>query len=243
MRFIFINQGGRSEQESDYDTAVDMSHWSFYEATYTLQTPTGLKIELISTHEHVTHSYYEPDFDRMDKTGETVYQQHSDHSNDNTTENWRATATMPMVLPEMSAQDFLHLDLIAQNNQKAQEFANQAKLWDYQEFKAGYCEEETELSLSQEDIQSMIEQISQAKVKKGFSIELTLSEQANTMIKQISEEHLNLQNKNLDTRLNNQCAQAEYHLNEKLERLMKEAIMQLKEQWHEQDLNRKRIKP
>lgn len=243
MRFTFINQSGRSEQESDYDTAVDMSHWSFHETIYTLKTPTGLLIDLIETEEHITHSYYEPDFEHMDKTGETVYQQHRDNSNDNNTQNWRAMVSMPMKLPLMSAQDFLHLDLITHNSDKAYELSNEAKLWDYQEFIGGYCEEETTLSLSHEDIASMMEQIHASKVKKGFSIDLELSPQAENIISTTSAKHFALQNNNLETRLNNRCSEAEYHLTQKLDTLMKEAMEQLKEQWQNNTQAQKKIKP
>jgi hypothetical protein len=243
MRFTFINQSSRSEQESDYETAVDMSHWSFHETIYTLKTPTGLLIDLVETDEHVTHSYYEPDFEHMDKTGETVYEQHRDSSNDKNTQTWRATVSMPMKLPLMNVQDFLHLDLMKHNPDKAYEFSNQAKLWDYQEFVGGYCEEETTLSLSHDDIRNMMDQIYASQVKKGFSIDLTLSSQAENTIKETSAEHFALQNHNLETRLNNRCAEAEYHLTQKLDTLMKEAMEQLKEQWQNKTQVQKKIKP
>lgn len=86
MRLKVIDVQSKSESESDYETAVDMSHWSMQSSTVLFETPSGVRFLVSSRAEQVTHSYIEPDFDYMEKTGQTVYQTHSDRSKDRSTE-------------------------------------------------------------------------------------------------------------------------------------------------------------
>lgn len=73
MKFTVLSIRSHHENESDYETAVEMSHSSIEERTIRLRSETGVVVELEDTEISTTSSYLEPDFEHMDKTGETVY--------------------------------------------------------------------------------------------------------------------------------------------------------------------------
>lgn len=78
MRLKVIGIDSESDSESDYDTAVDISHWSMSRDTVLFETPGGVRFTVGSRWEQKTYSYMEPDFDHMEKTGQTVWATHSD---------------------------------------------------------------------------------------------------------------------------------------------------------------------
>lgn len=80
MRLKVIDIDSDSESESDYETAVDMSHWSMSRDSVLFETPGGVRFTVSSRWEQTTFSYMEPDFDHMEKTGQTVWQTHTDES-------------------------------------------------------------------------------------------------------------------------------------------------------------------
>lgn len=95
LRLTILDCEVNSEQESDYDTAVDISHWSMSETKMTLETPYGLQLLLTERTESHTHSYLEPDFDVFERTGEVHYLTHRDDSNDSHKEKFAAFVMLP----------------------------------------------------------------------------------------------------------------------------------------------------
>ena len=67
-----------SESESDYDTAVDLVHYTTNTTDYVLSTPAGLTLKVKVQETWTSHSYLEPDFDHLEQTGECLYVHHTD---------------------------------------------------------------------------------------------------------------------------------------------------------------------
>jgi len=88
MLLKIIDIAGENEHESDYETAVDLSHWSMQSRSILFESLGGVRFIVTSRHEQVTHSYMEPDFDHLEATGKTVYLTHSDRSKDRFTEEF-----------------------------------------------------------------------------------------------------------------------------------------------------------
>lgn len=80
MRLKIIDINEVSERESDFDTAVDLSHYAMQARAILFETPGGVRFSVISRAEQITHSYLEPDFDRIEETGEVVHQTHRDNT-------------------------------------------------------------------------------------------------------------------------------------------------------------------
>jgi hypothetical protein len=76
MLLAVIDIKSESDSDSDYDTAVDIRHWSMHRYSVLFESPGGVRFMVDSTWENTTHSYMEPDFDHMEKTGETVWLTH-----------------------------------------------------------------------------------------------------------------------------------------------------------------------
>lgn len=66
------------EQESDYETAVDMSHCTIDEVAVLFETPSGVRFSISSRSTSTSYSYMEPDWDHLEKTGAVSYETHSD---------------------------------------------------------------------------------------------------------------------------------------------------------------------
>lgn len=63
--------------ESDWETAIDMSHTSGFDEETELELSAGTRI-FFKAYESETHfSYLEPDFDELEKSGEVVYETHA----------------------------------------------------------------------------------------------------------------------------------------------------------------------
>lgn len=108
MLLKIIDVAVENERESDYETAVDLSHWSMQSCAILFESPGGVRFVSTSRHEQVTHSYMEPDFDLLEETGQTVYQTHSDHSKDRfTDECYFSGLFVASPLKQVSASDFM----------------------------------------------------------------------------------------------------------------------------------------
>jgi hypothetical protein len=109
MRMKVVSVETRNESESDYETAVELSHWSLSEQTTILETATGVRLCIKGAHQSVTHSYLEPDFDLFEKGGDVVYLNHSDNSNDRNSSFFSIEIILPKMIPEISKNDFADL--------------------------------------------------------------------------------------------------------------------------------------
>lgn len=78
MKFTLIETDSETHHESDYDTAVDLVHYTIAEDRMKVRAENGMVFELTVSRTSTRHSYLEPDFDLMDQTGETRYVQHDD---------------------------------------------------------------------------------------------------------------------------------------------------------------------
>ena len=76
MRLLVIDTAAKSERESDYETAVETSHWRRSSTTTLFESPGGVRFLAGSIQESTSYTYLEPDFDIMDQTGALVWETH-----------------------------------------------------------------------------------------------------------------------------------------------------------------------
>lgn len=76
MRITIQELNVSHSRESDYDTAVDLVHFSEERVAYVLRLPSGAHMNLERTVLHTSGSYLEPDFDLLEESGELRYEQH-----------------------------------------------------------------------------------------------------------------------------------------------------------------------
>lgn len=73
MRLKVIDTRLASERDCDYETAVELVHWSMASQRTLFETPRGVRLVVESRQEVTSRSYLEPDFDTLDATGALVY--------------------------------------------------------------------------------------------------------------------------------------------------------------------------
>lgn len=183
MRCLVLGIYPESDSESDYETAVDMSHWSMHQLTYRLETPYGLLLSLIERHESVTHSYMEPDFDHLEGTGEVVYERHADKSNDSETVSYLALVYYPLISERISRSD------------PSQSYYDE-------EDERGLASGQDVLGVSAETIQRMIAGLE--GVKKGSTVDLCVFDDCLTACIRHQESNLAaIRAKNLEIHIHN----------------------------------------
>lgn len=82
MRLRILDIQASHASESDFDTAVDMLHWSMICRTLLLESPGGVRFQVQAEEEWTTYTYIEPDFDHLERTGQTVWETHHDPTRD-----------------------------------------------------------------------------------------------------------------------------------------------------------------
>lgn len=73
MRLKVIDTRLVSERDSDYETAVELVHWSMASERTLFETPRGVRLVVESRQEVTSRSYLEPDFDTLNATGALLY--------------------------------------------------------------------------------------------------------------------------------------------------------------------------
>ena len=73
MRLKVIDTRLDSERDSDYQTAVELVHWSMASVRTLFETPRGVRLVVESRQEVTSRSYLEPDFVTLNATGALVY--------------------------------------------------------------------------------------------------------------------------------------------------------------------------
>lgn len=78
MKLSCIRTGGDVEHDADYETAIDLRHYTIEteQALYELASGARLLFERVTI--TTTGTYLEPDFDHFEATGRTVYVEHDD---------------------------------------------------------------------------------------------------------------------------------------------------------------------
>jgi len=98
MKPRLLDSHCRHENESDYETAVDLRHYSIDEETRLYELSglgCGVRIEINVCEIHTTGSYLEPDFDVLDQTGNLHYVSHRDERVDEHTRHLHAKVLIP----------------------------------------------------------------------------------------------------------------------------------------------------
>lgn len=108
MKFTVLDVTGSQENESDYETAVEMSHSSISDTTVRLQTEAGLVLLLKDCQIHTTYSYLsiEPDFEEDEEEAAPEYAIPSDHREAKDSRYLSGTALSEPVLPLLSSEDW-----------------------------------------------------------------------------------------------------------------------------------------
>lgn len=98
MKPRLLDSHSRHENESDYETAVDLRHYSIEEETRLYELSglgCGVRIEIRVREIHTTGSYLEPDFDELEATGNLHYVSNRDDQVDEHTRYFRAEVLIP----------------------------------------------------------------------------------------------------------------------------------------------------
>lgn len=111
MQLTIVSIVSEHFNESDYETAVDMSHWSQSSVSYNLLSPAGVRLALTREETHKSYSYLEPDFDLMAKTGECVYEHHASDERGSYEVSLSAQVDLPSRLFLLTEQDFRNRNL------------------------------------------------------------------------------------------------------------------------------------
>jgi len=206
-----INIERKREAESDYDTAVDLSHWCMSESIITLQTPAGLHILMTERFESVTHSYLEPDFDHFEASGETVYQSHADKSGDREKTELCIRFEIPRLLPKLSIDDFAEIEG-ARRCGFSDLLSNPVE--DYLGITEwGDSHSSQGCHLSVESLRSIFEATDQITIaQKGFIVSVPAAYALVRLIRDAELKMLDVCSANLITKIHNNCEKAKFEI-------------------------------
>lgn len=114
MKFTVLDVTSSQESESDYETAVELSHSSIAETTLRLQTEAGLVLRLNDCQIHTTYSYLntEPEFEEDEEEVAPEYAIPSGNRQAKDSRYLSGTAISEPELPALSAEDWkFHEDM------------------------------------------------------------------------------------------------------------------------------------
>lgn len=111
MQLTIISIVSEHHCESDYETAIDMSHCSQSTTVYKLLSLSGVCLTLTMEESYTHYSYLEPDFDFYEKTGECVYERHASEDPGSHQVSMRATVNLPPRRLLLTEQDFRNRNL------------------------------------------------------------------------------------------------------------------------------------
>lgn len=202
-----------NDSESDYETAVDMSHWSCHRRVIDMETPYGLHLSLVYMYEHTTHSYLEPDWDVLEATGEVTYDRHSDRSKDSERITYRLEGSLPLRMPLLTQASFALMD---KNSRQEGEGLGDAED-EYLSCKAGYLDHPLCLCDNHEWVAQLLASLDILPLKKGMVAKTQLHPELEECIAAFEKEMAAIRWANLQANIHNACEEALYQIGRKAE--------------------------
>ncbi len=96
-----------SYTESDYETAIDISHTYGESSELEIELMQGGRLMFRESATSTSYSYLEPDFDLMEETGEVVYGEHPSEAEERYSQNSYLWLQLPASRPVLSEEDIL----------------------------------------------------------------------------------------------------------------------------------------
>lgn len=113
MLLQYIKNINQIENESDYDTAVDMTHYTFQKNEYFFETPKGVQLIVSSMHES-SHTFIEPAPNKeqsqipadTSQKNSLKYNNFQDESSESLKTSYHIEVVMPLELYSFSVENF-----------------------------------------------------------------------------------------------------------------------------------------
>lgn len=224
MKVVDIHS--RSDSESDYETAVEMSHWSLEEQTAILETAVGVCLTVTERHTRVTHSYLEPDFDLIENGGDVIYRSHADRSKDSDSSSYSIEIILQKLIPKMSSKDFAELEYARSVgfscplSDAVDNFLFATEWDDGTNSRA--------IELSDEAVEALLSSTRAIKKRwKGRKINMPMLPEIVEKLREAEVEMLDICMANSRTRIHNSCEQAKFELG----KITSAALLELQASW------------
>lgn len=207
MKFTVLSQEVQVEQESDYETAVEMSHATIEERQVRLCAENGAIVVLCETNISTRSSFLEPDFDQFERDGSVVYRQEAGPDEPENTRSVRACIEAPTPLPAMSEDDwsnYRRLELTGgwEDDDCGLSDAQRRRLRAYSDYEV---EGPTRMGpqLDEGQARAWADALS-GEVEDGATVELPVSSAAVEILNEAAAVSRQAQDRNSETRLLNQ---------------------------------------
>lgn len=231
MKLKITDIDSRSENESEYETAVDMSHSNIEDTDYYLETASGSVFKLACTQTHTTYSYYEEDIPDNYKPGDPISYSHQSSGDSKTSTYIRLEALADEKTIFLTKDEFIEYfknyadkteeeqDSYRYSNKmgnKFEEFSNQQK---------GYVNQDNVITihLSKEFLNDFMQILEKQEKNTWFDVpEQLIGEMAS-----IDEMNKKINKNNSDNFIDNMCVQANAKLSVLLDKLTHQAKMDI----------------
>lgn len=241
-----------SETEGDYDTAVDLVYYHSSTEVYNLETLHGVNLTITKNEITSSKSYLEVDYDHFEKTGETQYNQYKSNEENTTKTYYHVEYSLINTLPKLDYKDFFLLEETTNSNEQTFSWKEkQIALYNeaapeeryhislYLDFTLGDNREFNASSF--ENLEPLFEQLAPIYLKKGHTFDIELPVELEKLLNQLNQTSEERIKTNFATRIHNQCEQASFNIDKKIDKLVKE--YQLKFMPNSPDLNNIGVSP
>ncbi|WP_058363013.1 hypothetical protein [Xanthomonas translucens] len=205
MKFTVLEINVNHEQESDYETAVDMSHRSITECNVRLKAETGAVLVLDETSISTNYSYLEPDFDQFEEDGATIYVNHASEDPTKESRTVRGHVECVAVLPPMSAEDWAQWEKSGSWHDDRNEMPVDVRrrLLDLEDFHDGSSGVHVHRRLKEDFVRQLIDGLP-ANTKPGMSFSLPVSRVEQELLERVGHANLRHEQANQRTGVENQ---------------------------------------
>lgn len=204
MKLKLVDYQSYSDTESDYDTAVDLAHYTMQDLQYIFETSNNTTIILCISDTTTTKSYLEPDFNEIEqdfKKGEVKdnYQYHSQPSEQEpeSSKTFRMEFVVPGEITSLTVEEMesyiKYFKLAEQYNIENIDPYNcldrtlYHKLAIYQEDECGVPDHCISLNINKEQLDDMLNKFPQ-NFKEGDVIDITLHQNIERQINDLENE-------------------------------------------------------
>lgn len=201
MKLKLVNIESNCTTESDYETAVDLSHSTINENTYILETLSGLELKISETDISTSYSSLEPDFEALEKNPNDLHYV-TYHREDNKSD-FKSFCHMEYCIANklilMSKQDYKDYFINYENKtwtEKEQiDKKNKNKFSQYEESlyspsNQGFSLESDEAKEFIQNIDKVLNLSSGKRYKKGMFYEIEVPESLKNLILKLDEENI-----------------------------------------------------
>lgn len=198
MQFILMRVYRDDCNESDFETAVDMSHTTGTVLDVTLQSSGGLTLSVHVSECRTTYTYQEPDFETLERTGEEHWVSHPGEQEADSFSHGHASASLPnetRLIAQDDLKQFDPSDLSALESLKRK----------FQQPNGDSFEQEIEITLSDELSSAIADHALRYKLRMGKVrvVWFHVTEADLNLIRLLEQKVDEIHAKNLATRVQN----------------------------------------